>query len=277
MYDTGQFSKLARVSKRTLRYYDSLGLLTPTSTDPTTGTRQYSARQLADLNRIIALKEMGLSLSQIQPILADDISDDEIMGMLRLRRAEAEQAVVDERRRLRNIEARLSDPSTFLKGPGVVTKAVEAQRFLSYRSILSLDQLMEIAPTVMAGVPARLGSEQVAHYVSVLHGDSFDDDQMDVEFGYYLVEAGPDRLQLSADLVLTTSTLPALAQAATVIVVGGPTRYPAGLNEVGRWAETHEVRLGETQREVFLQLPEDGTEDDMVIELQLPILDNGSS
>ena len=68
----GKFSKIAQVSGRQLRHYDQLGLLTPEHTDPSTGYRYYSAKQLPRLNRILALKEMGLSLEQIKRMLEDE-------------------------------------------------------------------------------------------------------------------------------------------------------------------------------------------------------------
>ena len=60
MFRIGEFSQIARVSGRLLRYYDSIGLLRPVRTDPQTGYRYYSAAQLGELNRILALKELGL-------------------------------------------------------------------------------------------------------------------------------------------------------------------------------------------------------------------------
>src|SRR5581483_10239178 len=59
MFRIGEFSKIARVSGRLLRYYDEIGLLSPQSIDPETGYRYYSARQLPRLNRILVLKELG--------------------------------------------------------------------------------------------------------------------------------------------------------------------------------------------------------------------------
>ena len=56
MFQIGEFSQIARVSARLLRYYESLGLLKPVRTDFTTGYRYYSASQLPRLNRILALK-----------------------------------------------------------------------------------------------------------------------------------------------------------------------------------------------------------------------------
>ena len=57
--------RIARVSGRLLRYYDSIGLWSPQHVDPATGYRYYTAGQLERLNRILALKDLGLSLDQV--------------------------------------------------------------------------------------------------------------------------------------------------------------------------------------------------------------------
>ena len=57
MFSIGEFARHGRVSVRMLRRYDAIGLLRPACVDPATGYRFYQAGQLAELNRIIALKE----------------------------------------------------------------------------------------------------------------------------------------------------------------------------------------------------------------------------
>ena len=71
MFRIGEFAQIAQVSSRQLRFYDQLGLLQPAHTDSQTGYRYYSIRQLPRLNSILALKELGLSLEQIDPLLKD--------------------------------------------------------------------------------------------------------------------------------------------------------------------------------------------------------------
>jgi DNA-binding transcriptional MerR regulator len=92
MFSIGEFARFAGVSVRTVRYYDEVGLLPPVAVDPATGYRSYGADQLARLHRIVALKELGLSLRQLQPLL-DDLDPTELRGMLQLRRAELEDRV----------------------------------------------------------------------------------------------------------------------------------------------------------------------------------------
>ena len=69
MLKIGEFSRLSRVSIRALRRYDEAGLLTPVSTDPFTGYRYYSERQLPIANRIRALRDMGFPLAAVREVL----------------------------------------------------------------------------------------------------------------------------------------------------------------------------------------------------------------
>src|SRR3954453_7817166 len=103
MFSIGDFAGLGRVSVRMLRHYDALGLLRPAYVDPHSGYRFYTAAQLRVLNRVIALKDLGFSLHQVQSMIEDKPSNHpaqpptsglkaitigELRGMLRLRRAE---------------------------------------------------------------------------------------------------------------------------------------------------------------------------------------------
>jgi len=107
MFKIGEFSKLSQVPVKTLRYYDEIGLLKPAKVDRFTGYRYYSADQLPRLNRILALKDLGLSLAQIARLLNDDLPPAQIRGMLRLKQAELQQQVQEEQARLARVEWRL--------------------------------------------------------------------------------------------------------------------------------------------------------------------------
>ena len=74
MFRIGEFAQIAQVSGRQLRFYDQLGLLRPAHVDQQTGYRYYTIRQLPRLNSILALKELGLALEQIGPLLKDKVS-----------------------------------------------------------------------------------------------------------------------------------------------------------------------------------------------------------
>ena len=73
MFAIGEFARLARVSVKTLRYYDETELLKPARVDRETGYRLYKASQLPRLNRILVLKELGFSLERIAALVDEGI------------------------------------------------------------------------------------------------------------------------------------------------------------------------------------------------------------
>ena len=107
MFSIGDFARHGRVSVRMLRHYDAVGLLRPAQVDAATAYRSYDAAQLSRLNRIVALKELGFTLLQVQSILDDTVSAEELHGMLRLRRAQLQSQIAHDAARLAQVEARL--------------------------------------------------------------------------------------------------------------------------------------------------------------------------
>jgi DNA-binding transcriptional MerR regulator len=107
MLSIGEFAQLGQVSPRMLRHYHELGLLVPERVTPTTGYRSYSVGQLSRLHRLVALRDLGFSLDQIRDLLEDEPTQDQLRGMLRLRRTQIEETVAEELERLRRVEAHL--------------------------------------------------------------------------------------------------------------------------------------------------------------------------
>ena len=127
MFRIGEFAQVAQVSARQLRFYDQLGLLQPAHIDAQTGYRYYSIRQLPRLNSILALKELGLSLDQIGPLLKDEISATELRAMLTLKRAEVERSLREEERGC-GISSSASRRSTAMAGRMASTSSSNRSR-----------------------------------------------------------------------------------------------------------------------------------------------------
>jgi MerR family transcriptional regulator, thiopeptide resistance regulator len=70
-YSTSQFAQKAAVTARTLRFYDKVGLLSP-SEYTEAGHRLYSDGDLWSLQQILALKFLGFSLEEIKICLHHD-------------------------------------------------------------------------------------------------------------------------------------------------------------------------------------------------------------
>ena len=145
MFKIGEFSRLSRVSVRMLRHYDQLGLLTPSQTDSFTGYRYYSAEQLPRLNRIIALRDLGFSLEQISGMLDEDLSTDQLLGMLKLKRGEVEKQMQMEGQRLARLEVRIRQMSESpLHGAyDVIVRDIEPELVATLREVAADDDRIQ--------------------------------------------------------------------------------------------------------------------------------------
>jgi DNA-binding transcriptional MerR regulator len=133
MLKIGEFSRLGQVIVKTLHYYDNWGLLHPAHIDQDNGYRFYTVDQLPRLHRIMALKELGLSLEQIGPMLDEDVPIEQIRGMLRLKQAEIQQQMGEAQKQLSMVEFRLRMVEAEFAFPDldVVIKSLEPMRALS--------------------------------------------------------------------------------------------------------------------------------------------------
>jgi DNA-binding transcriptional MerR regulator len=159
MFTVGDFARVAQVSKRLLRYYDEIDLFKPAHIEPTSGYRFYRAEQMTMLNRILALKDLGLTLEQIQHALDEHLSTEELQHMLMRKKAEVEQHLAEELRRIRHIESRLQSirDDEDNKAPDVVLKHIPDQTVLSLRCMIDdFEAGMMIFEQMQMNLPQRL-------------------------------------------------------------------------------------------------------------------------
>jgi DNA-binding transcriptional MerR regulator len=139
MFRIGEFSKLTRMSVKALRFYDEVGLLKPTYVDRDTGYRYYSATLLPRLNRILALKELGLPLVEIVHLLEGDLPAPRVRELLQRRRAELARNIEREQAQLVEVESWLAliEKSGRVPDYEVTIKQVEPRFVASVRDTLS--------------------------------------------------------------------------------------------------------------------------------------------
>lgn len=70
---SGEFAKLCRTTKETLRHYERVGILRPVLQEDN-GYKKYSFVQIADFSLITALRSTGLSLSEIKKIFFKNLA-----------------------------------------------------------------------------------------------------------------------------------------------------------------------------------------------------------
>ena len=103
-YTTGEIAKLCGVSVRTVQYYDTRGILSPSELSEG-GRRLYSEDELARMKTICFLRELGLSINSIGELLAED-EPGRVIELLLQQQAQALRGEIAERQsQLERIEA----------------------------------------------------------------------------------------------------------------------------------------------------------------------------
>ncbi len=271
MFTVGEFAKLAQVSKRLLRYYDEIDLFKPIKVDGVKGFRMYSAEQLSELNRILALKELGLSLDQIRRAIHTQVSTDEIQGMLLMKKTEIEQQLEAELQRIRKIEARLQiiRDSEEDKPLNVIIKKLPALPVLSARHTLdSFEDALELHHYIHH----QLHNKAIYGLGYCICHSEFDTEQkLDMEMGCALETKHRTSIILSNGLKMEFKHLPAVEMMATTVVTGALETLRRGYVDIARWSERNNYRPISLIRELTLQSPLKADGSDMITEIQIPI------
>ena len=278
MIRIGDFSKLSRVPVKTLRYYDEVGLLKPVEVDAFTGYRLYEYSQLPVLNRILALKELGFSLEEIGRLLDDDLSVEQMRGMLKLREAEARQRVQQEAERLERIEARLRqiEQEKIMSKYDVVIKSADEIKVASVRDVVPTPPEQGPLWQELDGYLALQRVHPVGACFTIYYDDEFKERDWDVEVCEPIdAELGESTLApgASAGERIKVKVLPAVDSLACTIHHGPFVTIGEAYNAIGQWITDNGYRITGPCREFYLEPPENNsqTDPDTVTEIQFPV------
>src|SRR3954453_18442239 len=142
MYTIGEFAAIGRLSVRMLRHYDAIGLLRPAQVDEWSGYRRYAPAQVAQLNRILALKELGFPLEQVARIVHDEPDEEAMRAFLEERRTAARLELGVAGARLARIEAefRRIEGAQPMPPPAVTLKELPGARVAALtRTVEAID------------------------------------------------------------------------------------------------------------------------------------------
>lgn len=278
MLTIGDFAKLGQVSVRMLRHYDAIGLLRPAYVDPASGYRHYRAGQLSRLNRVIALKDLGFTLTQVESLLDEDLDPAELRGMLRLRRADLAAAVADAGARLAQVEARLRiiESEGTMPADDIVIKSLPAVRVAELTATaggFEPDHITPVISPLYDDLFHRLGTANVSPIGPNL---AYYEDAQGAADGSVLVHAGaqvgPNAQSDGSDGSdggFSVVELPAVERAATIVHHGSMDNVMATIQTLARWIEASGYRPVGYNRELYLDCPQD--KDKWVTELQQPL------
>lgn len=269
MIRIGDFSKLSRVSVKTLRFYDEMDLLKPVEVDRFTGYRYYEYGQLARLNRILALKDLGFSLEEIGKLLADGLPAGQLRGMLRLREAESRQRVQEEAERLKRIEARLRqiEQEDVVSKYDVVIKGVEPLKVASLRGVVPTPPEQGNLWRELEGYLAMLHVRPAGPCLSLYHDEEYKERDWDIEV------CEPLTSEVQPGNRVAVKTLPAVEKMACTVHAGPLANLHEAYDAMMRWVDENGFQIVGPIREVYLKEPKHNSQTDprTVTEIQVPV------
>ena len=260
MFRIAAFADLGGVSPKVLRDYDRLGIFRPAWTDRFTGYRLYTPAQLPDLRRIIALRDLGVGLTEIRAHVVDGA---DLRTVLERRREALEAARREVDRRLASLGISLAaptDPSAdvvvrTLPADLVATLNVAATDGDEGRAFYELERQIQAAGVRANRPPGTLfGDDTVEVYVPVRRGSP-----------------GLEVRRLGA------------VRAATLLHRGSYDGFGATERMLREWVAASGLRTAGGYRIVYLQfgaeadlrLPENfvvRSDADLLTEIQIPVL-----
>ncbi len=269
MIRIGDFSKLSRVTVKTLRYYDEMGLLRPVAVDRFTGYRYYEYDQLPRLHRVLALRDLGFSLEEIARFLDNGLTSEQMRGMLLLRQAEIRQKVNDEEERLGRAANLLHqiEQENNMSEYAVVMKAVEPIRVASVRGVVRL-------PSEQTPLWCKLGTYLEANHIKPVGPClSLYHDKEHKEFEWDIEVAEPVQGEVKGSAEVSVSDLPAVAQMACAVHHGPFETISLAYDAILKWVDENGFEVSGPCREVYLHEAKPGVQDDpeTVTEIQFPV------
>ena len=264
----GAFSKLCRVTVKTLRHYEELGLLIPAAIDEWTGYRYYEASQFQRMGLIVHLKRAGLSLNEISEIVEQGNNRPTLdMIQQKIHACEIEiERLLGRLKELRSLEEQLLN---YQQMETFTIKTIPARLVASHREILkSYDDLGARCVNVIGPEMMRVGCTcpEPQYCYTIEHDKEHKEQDIDVEYCEAIGEMHEDTP------LLRFYEAPAIERALCYPHRGSYTTFSESMIKVMQYIEEHQMRIVGDPRFCYIDGPWNKEhEADWLTEIQVPI------
>lgn len=266
MYRIGMFSRLGRVTIKTLHHYDDVGLLAPARTDAENGYRYYTADQLFRLNEIMLLRQMGFSIPEVSAII-DGRNVEEIIKQRQLELTSELQTASDHLFRLNNYIKERAEGFN-MKYQAVIKDIPEFIVFSAKYTIPNYAALNEIMPALGAKVGKLnpgLKCVQPDYCFNVYLDGEYKDSDINVEVCQAVTKKGKD----GDDFVF--KTVPAV-KVVSVLHRGAYDELGKAYAYAVQWVEQNGYKITDHIRESYIDgIWNKPNVEDWLTEIQVPI------
>jgi DNA-binding transcriptional MerR regulator len=266
MYSIGDFSKINKITPKTLRHYDRIDLLKPAFIDERTGYRFYSVEQLPVIRKILMLKELGFTLSEIQLIMNEEST---IASLLMQREKQIQQTIREEQQMLVRVreylvkikgERTMSDQVQIKSLPEVIVASMRTK-------VANYDTYFNIVPK-MGEYMRSVGAvcTEPAYCFTIYHDGEYRESDIDVEICESVVAHCKESEKV------TFKTISAVADAACLYHKGSYKTIHETYNQLFQWISCQGYDVIDNPRESYVDgIWNKKNEAEWLTEVQVPV------
>lgn len=182
---------MTKVTIKTLRYYDEIGLLKPSFVDRENGYRYYGTDQLMELHKIIALRQIDLSINEIKSILNGECFE----SILLKRKAEIESKIADSKITLSKINHILQTKGEMflMEYQAVIKELPECIVYTKRTVIPNYNEYFTLIPSIGEKIKKanpNLKCRVPEYCFVVYHDGEYKEKDIDIEFCEAVTEFG---------------------------------------------------------------------------------------
>ena len=268
MLKIGDFSKLGRVTIKTLRYWDEIGLLRPDHVSTENGYRYYSTGKLAMVHEVLSLKELGLYLEDIRQVIQGGLAKDEWIGLLRSRRSSLVEEMHLRETQIDKIDRMLRSAEKEDAMSTVALRELPEVIVASYRTTIpDYTALFKVVPP-LGEIMLRQGARcRIPEYCfNIYHDGEYREKDIDVEICEAVNEARRDGEGI------VYKKVDAVPAAAVIMHKGGYDSLRKSYSVILTWIEENGYEITDKPRESYI----DGiwnreNPEDWRTEIQIPV------
>ena len=263
LYRIGMFAKMNKVTIKTLRYYDEMNLLKPVYIDEETSYRYYSSKQIASLHEIIALKQLGCSLSEIRKIQNGQKPE----NILRNKKIKLIEEISQKTNMIAQIEYYLNNDKVNQDYNIVIKKLPHVIVASHRRTIPNYGALFKCYPE-MGEEMSKLNCEiSLPEYCfNIYHDVAYQEENIDIEMCEAVVEAKEDTDNIKFKEILEVE------MAACLLHKGSYETIPSAYQKLVEWIEENNYVISDNPRESYIDgIWNKEDIDDWLTEVQIPI------
>lgn len=268
MLSIGAFSKICRVSTKTLRYYAEIGLLEPKEINPENGYRYYSIDQLETMLYINRLKTYHFSLEEIKVLfMSEETHEDVLSAALFQKKKEIEQQLKSAEQTLSQLNEDIhcidqgKSIMSYLDDIHVELVTIPKMSILSIRKNVHAGDMSNAYSRSFGNLMSKIANHNLtitAPPMVLFHSAEFRPNGLDIEFAIPIKEGILGTREFQPDVCLHTT------------VYGSYSQLPSVYAKQCAWAQKEGYIGNDALYEVYVNDPT-VKETELITEVYYPV------